>query len=205
MSSIDTFGMPAVTACKMPPSSPSSREDAILDAAFHAFSDYGYRRVSMEEIAVRAGLSRTALYLHFHNKEDLFRSLVQRHCQRCAEAFATELQKEGAPEDVLMAAFVAQDGKAVETMLGTPHGRELMDAGMAVADDIPLAFHAEIAGHLARWLEAQGADTSLDGAAPAAGMMLAALKGLKFSARTLSEYRTGQVMLARMTARALRK
>jgi AcrR family transcriptional regulator len=31
----------------------------------------------MEDIAIEAGLSRAALYLQFHNKEDIFRELAR--------------------------------------------------------------------------------------------------------------------------------
>ena len=62
------------------PSQPlPDRQDAILDAAFHAFATYGYRRTAMDDIARGAGMSRTALYLHYRNKEDIFRSLALRY------------------------------------------------------------------------------------------------------------------------------
>ena len=67
-------------AVSLPPSAtPVDRQDAILDAAFGAFATYGYRRTSMDDIARGAGLSRTALYLHYRNKEDIFRSLAARY------------------------------------------------------------------------------------------------------------------------------
>ena len=52
------------------------RQKTVLNAAFQAFATYGYRRTSMEDVARVAGLSRTALYQHFRNKEDIFRSLA---------------------------------------------------------------------------------------------------------------------------------
>src|SRR5581483_4919217 len=55
----------------------STSPDAILAAAFARFTHYGFRRTSMEDIADEAGVSRAALYLHFRNKEELFRSLSQ--------------------------------------------------------------------------------------------------------------------------------
>jgi AcrR family transcriptional regulator len=53
------------------------RRQAILKAAFDAFCSYGFRRTSMEDIARGANMSRAALYLHYRNKEDIFRSLAQ--------------------------------------------------------------------------------------------------------------------------------
>ena len=71
------------------------RPDAILDAAFGAFAAYGYRRTTMEDIAHAAGLSRTALYLHFRSKEDLFRSLTLRHFDGCLSAMEQALSAPG--------------------------------------------------------------------------------------------------------------
>ena len=48
----------------------------ILGAAFTLFGRYGFKRASMEDIASEAGLSRTALYLQFRNKEEIFRELA---------------------------------------------------------------------------------------------------------------------------------
>ena len=51
----------------------------ILEAAFGVFASYGYRRTRMADIVQAAGLSRSAFYLHFRNKSDIFRLLTKRH------------------------------------------------------------------------------------------------------------------------------
>ncbi|MFY9784608.1 MAG: helix-turn-helix domain-containing protein, partial [Pseudolabrys sp.] len=43
----------------------------ILDAAFGLFWRQGFLRVSMDEIAARAGITKRALYQHFPSKDDL--------------------------------------------------------------------------------------------------------------------------------------
>lgn len=177
------------------------RESVILDAAFRAFAGYGYKRVSMEDIAQGAGLSRTALYQHFRNKEDIFRSLLWRYFQECLAAFRDALAQDGPAEQVLVAAFAAKDGKFMDVVLGTPHGRELLDAGFAVSAEIAQEADAQITALLANWIGARG--DALGNAQEAAQTVMAALKGLKFSATSLADYRAGQAMLARMLARAL--
>ena len=52
------------------------KQQAILEAAWMAFSTYGFRKTSMDDIAKGAGMSRPALYLHFKNKDAIFRALV---------------------------------------------------------------------------------------------------------------------------------
>src|SRR5262245_10408557 len=68
----------------MSPPSPQSaaapddaRRRALLEAAVPVFMRYGYRKTSMDEVAQAAQVSRQALYLHFTNKEDLFRAAVK--------------------------------------------------------------------------------------------------------------------------------
>jgi AcrR family transcriptional regulator len=179
----------------------ADRETVILDAAFRAFAGYGFKRVSMEDIAQGAGLSRTALYQHFRNKEDIFRSLSQRHFAECLAAMQAALAQDGPPEAVLAAAFAAKDGKFMDVVLGTPHGRELMDAGLAVSAGIARVAEAQMAAALEGWIARHGAAPG-DPAAVAATVM-AALKGLKLSSGSVAEYRSGQAVLARMLARAL--
>jgi AcrR family transcriptional regulator len=43
----------------------------ILDAAYGLFWRQGFLRVSMDEIAARAGITKRALYQHFRSKDDL--------------------------------------------------------------------------------------------------------------------------------------
>jgi AcrR family transcriptional regulator len=184
-------------------SAPPDRQDHVLDAAFHVFATYGYRRVTMDDIARAAGLSRTALYLHFRNKEDIFRSLSDRYFRTCVAAMARALAAAGPDEVVLASAFAAKDGPFMEVVLGTPHGQELMDAGFSVAADIAMQAEEAMVALLAGWLAIRGADEALGGAATAATTVFAALKGLKTSSRTITDYRAGQAVLARMVARSL--
>ena len=49
-----------------------SKKSKILTAARAVFLRYGYKRISMNDIAEAAGVSRPALYLLFKNKEEIF-------------------------------------------------------------------------------------------------------------------------------------
>ncbi|MBN1960758.1 MAG: TetR family transcriptional regulator [Deltaproteobacteria bacterium] len=48
------------------------RRKKILQAALKAFSEKGYAATTMEEIAILAGLSKAAIYMHFESKAELF-------------------------------------------------------------------------------------------------------------------------------------
>ncbi|MER5478990.1 TetR/AcrR family transcriptional regulator [Streptomyces sp. NPDC002734] len=51
---------------------PRNRRQLIVEAAGRAFSERGYHRASMEEIAAGVGITAAALYRHFPNKYALF-------------------------------------------------------------------------------------------------------------------------------------
>lgn len=182
----------------------SERQDTILDAAFHAFATYGYRRTSMDDIAKGAGLSRSALYLTYRNKEDIFRSLAIRYFDEAIRDMAGALASPGqSPEQALLAAFVAKDGKFMEAVLSTPHGEELLDAGFSVTGDLAAAGEARMADVLAQWLARSPLPDGIGTPIDVARSIIAAVKGLKTSVRSMEEYREGQARLARLFARAI--
>lgn len=188
----------------MPPETDIDRRDAILDAAFGVFASYGYRRTTMEDIARAAGLSRSALYLHFRNKEDIFRSLTHRHFDTSMAGMEAALHGAGqTAEAALFAAFVAKDGALIEMIFATPHGAELLDAGMSAVPDLVKTASARATEVLCHWLEARGVPAELGPARGLAEVMVAALMGLKSTARSLDELRSAQRQLAGVMGRAL--
>ncbi|QVQ26197.1 TetR/AcrR family transcriptional regulator [Achromobacter deleyi] len=58
---------------------PAVRVGHILDAALREFSLAGYAGARMDDIALRAGLSKGGLYAHFTSKEAVFEALLARH------------------------------------------------------------------------------------------------------------------------------
>lgn len=183
---------------------PLERQDVILDSAFRAFASYGFRRTSMEDVARGAGLSRTALYLHFRNKEDIVRSLTLRHFDQAVAAMAEVLARPGQSDEArLLAAFKAKDGRLMEILLTSPHGSEILDAGHAATADLARQGEDRIVGMLAGWLCARGVPAGLGSPEELARDMVTALMGLKSSARSLETYLAGQARLARIFARAL--
>ena len=183
---------------------PTSRQETILDAAFHAFATYGYRRASMEDIARGSGISRSALYLHYRNKDDIFRSLAERYFKEAIAAMEAALNAPGqTPEQAIIAAFVAKDGKFMDVVLGTPHGGELLDAGMSLTAD--LAEQAETAKRaiLAKWLASLPMAEGIGTPDSVARTILMAAMGLKYPGQTLEGYRRGQREMAGLFARAI--
>ncbi|MGW5075060.1 TetR family transcriptional regulator [Rhodococcus sp. NPDC004095] len=73
----------------------ASPEMAMLDAARDEFERYGIRRTNMDDIARRAGISRSTLYRRFPNKDTLVETLVLHD----TAAFFAELDRVAANRD----------------------------------------------------------------------------------------------------------
>jgi TetR/AcrR family transcriptional regulator len=53
----------------------------ILDTARTVFETYGVRRANIEDVAARAGVSRSTVYRRFPTKDDLFEKVVRREAE----------------------------------------------------------------------------------------------------------------------------
>jgi AcrR family transcriptional regulator len=182
----------------------AERRDALLDAAFAAFARTGFRRTSMEDVAREAGVSRAALYLHFRNKEEVFRSLAERvHAEALAGAVAA-LTEPGAIGERVLRALEAKSLRFLQIVAASPHGAELVEATSRVCGDIAAAKEERFARALADALRRADASGALAleaaGVAPAAAaeLLLQASRGVKASAATPALYRRRLAELVRV-------
>ncbi|KQH81250.1 MULTISPECIES: TetR/AcrR family transcriptional regulator [Mycobacterium] len=82
----------------------ASVEDTILDTARSVFETYGVRRANIEDVAVRAGVSRSTIYRRFPTKDELFEAVVRRE----AALFFTTLDQATtgcSPQEAVIEAF----------------------------------------------------------------------------------------------------
>ncbi|MCA1616301.1 MAG: TetR/AcrR family transcriptional regulator [Acidobacteria bacterium] len=59
--------------------------DAILDATDRLLARYGYRKMTVEDIAREVGIGKGSIYLHFASKEEIVLSHVDRIVERLKE------------------------------------------------------------------------------------------------------------------------
>ena len=73
-----TRSSPALPAA-VPPSSGgrSAGAQRVLDAALELFTAHGFEGTSLQDIADRLGVTKAAVYYHFHTKDELLRALVE--------------------------------------------------------------------------------------------------------------------------------
>lgn len=180
----------------------------ILYAAFDAFAKYGFKRTSMADIAEGAGMSRAALYMHFRNKDDIFRSMIEAYyAQSCADV-AEALSRGGALGDQLKAGFFAQSGEAFKALLNSPHGAEIIDVKSAARDVVEEGNQA-LKRVYADWLAVQAEVGRVDYSeisndpVEVAAVMLKALEGLKSDVPSYEDYAERCDLLAKVFGRAL--
>ncbi len=71
----------AVGSADLPP------DDPILRAVAETVAEHGFAEASIERIARRAGLTKSSLYFHFRDRDEMFGRLIERNEQRLHELF----------------------------------------------------------------------------------------------------------------------
>lgn len=74
-------------AARLPAGSIARRDraDRILDVTAELLLLHGYRRVTVEDVAARAGIGKGTIYLHWKTREALFWAATQREAMRLLE------------------------------------------------------------------------------------------------------------------------
>jgi len=162
--------------------------EAILEAGQRCFARDGYRRTALDRVAGEAGISRAALYLHFANKEQLFRALVgELHARTLAEASAAA-QGAGPLAERVTAVLIAKTGPFFDLLRGSEHAEEFVGENHRLCGDLSGDASARHARLLARALAAAAAagEIALRGlsAGDAAELLLATAEGIKDRGRT---------------------
>jgi AcrR family transcriptional regulator len=79
--------------------------EKILDAALVEFEQHGVRRVSLDDVARRAGVSRTTIYRRFDNREELVAAVIERENVALFADIAAELKSAGPQSNYYVEAF----------------------------------------------------------------------------------------------------
>ena len=84
-----------------------ARPQELLDAALELFVEKGFAATRIEEVALRAGVSKGTLYLYYPSKEELLKAVISHYLSdRIAEGAEQAAQFEGSAGDLLRGMLV---------------------------------------------------------------------------------------------------
>lgn len=163
----------------------------ILDRALEVFFKYGFKRVSMNEIAEAAGVSRPGLYLYFQSKEQVFNEAIERQGSLLVEEISSNLLACGTPADKLLYAFDVWTIRNFDRNKNSPEAREIVDATPHFARDAHKAVYEKFNALLASIVDS--ADTDLQrlelSSNQVAHLLSSAMRGFKLVAEDGIELR----------------
>lgn len=84
---------------------PADASGAILDAALVEFERHGIHRVALEDVARRAGVSRTTIYRRFSTRDELVAAVIERENTALFADIAAELKNAGPQSNYYVEAF----------------------------------------------------------------------------------------------------
>jgi len=186
-----------------------SRRRAIMAAAFGAFMRYGFNRVTMDDIAREAGISRPALYRDFRNKGDIYAAIAHAMLDETAAAAEAVLSGDGSLEERLARAVEVGIVDRLAEISRSSHGAEILERKFELTQDAISGWHDRVAAALARAIEAdaqrRGVDLSLRGldAAALADALLDGLDGMKHRSAEPADWYSSVRRLARIVALAV--
>lgn len=181
----------------------------ILEGAMRLVLAYGYSRVTMEDLAREAEISRPALYLLFKNKTDIYRAVASQMLEASVATVAAELAREGDFGARMTAAIEQGIVATMRHISESPHGAELMDMKNSLAGDLAARWRDCMAWHFCSAIDNEatrnGVDLSARGLSPhlLADLLLDGLEGMKERTRDVAAQSATATGLVRVIERAI--
>lgn len=128
----------------------TQRADRILDTARDLLLRWGYRRVTIDELAHRAGVGKGTAYLHWRSREEVFHAVSAREAAEMTEAIVSALRND--PSEValhrylrrlfveamnrpVLRALYTRDADTLDTFLAAANHRRLEETKLGVNRD----------------------------------------------------------------------
>jgi len=168
------------------------KRQQILSAALGVFFKYGYKRVSMNEIAEAAGISRPGLYLHFSSKEEVFRAAILQFADGRIEEITKGLPSRKTIDEKVRYAFEIWAVQSFDLTRKSPEAKEISDSSYEFAREALDESYAKFESVLASILKGQAKSSGNKKALSAektAHILTSAVRGFKLVAKSAIELR----------------
>src|ERR1700730_10287068 len=109
--------------------------ERILVAVVQRFSNFGYGRTSINDVAEEAGLARATVYLYWKSKEDLFVAGLERFHTYSRSLAESAAAKKGSAAERIEAMIMAQYGASSDIVHGTASGSEVFEANLKLGNN----------------------------------------------------------------------
>ena len=80
---------------------PITTRDAILDATDRLLARYGYKKMTIDDLAKEVGIGKGSVYLHFESKQEIALSHIDRIVERLKSSLHTTAISKAGPEKKL--------------------------------------------------------------------------------------------------------
>jgi len=138
----------------------SAKPNAIVVAGLQLFTRYGYRKTSIDDIALAAQVAKRTVYLHFENKAAVFLAILEYLGDQVRQRCAAAERAGGAGVERLTGLLDAYFGMAFELFSKSEHMPELEETFSKLArariDDLNTEYEDRLA-RFVRSLQKTGA------------------------------------------------
>jgi AcrR family transcriptional regulator len=126
------------------------RADRILDTARDLLLAWGYRRVTIDELARRAGVGKGTIYLHWRSREEVFHAVSAREAAAMADAIVQAVRDDPAEVALhrylrrlfveamnrpVLRALYTRDADTLDTFLASANHQHSEDSNLGVNRD----------------------------------------------------------------------
>jgi AcrR family transcriptional regulator len=130
----------------------SAKPNAIVLAGLQLFTQYGYRKTSVDEIARVAQVAKRTVYLHFENKAAVFLAILEYIADQVRQRCTAAERATGTAVDRLTGLLDSYFGVGFELFGKSEHMPELKETFSKLARSRIGDFNAEYGNRLAKFL-----------------------------------------------------
>jgi AcrR family transcriptional regulator len=130
----------------------SAKPNAIVLAGLQLFTRYGYRKTSIDDIALAAQVAKRTVYLHFENKAAVFLAILEYLGDQVRQRGAAAERSGGTAAERLAGLLDAYFGMAFELFSKSEHMPEREETFSKLARARIDGLHSEYEDRLARFL-----------------------------------------------------
>jgi AcrR family transcriptional regulator len=114
----------------------AEKQSFILDSAWQLFERFGYKKVSVDDIAQKLKISKGAIYLYFSSKEELFIKVLERNLKAPLDRARLIAQsKDMHIENKLSSVIMAKVGSQYASLYKSEVAAEIIEDAFHIANE----------------------------------------------------------------------